>query len=142
VCHDAPVPIEGFDHVAITVADVDATVAWYRRVLGAEPLHWELWQSGKLPVALLQVGAARLSVHPAAAPAAPHAVAPTPGSADLCFRFRGPVAAVLALLERGGVAVEEGPVPRPAANGERGTSVYFRDPDGNLLELLTLSTEE
>ena len=142
MCHDAPVPIEGFDHVAITVADVDATVGWYRRVLGAEPLHWELWQSGKLPVALLQVGAARLSVHPAAAPAAPHAVAPTPGSADLCFRFQGPVTAVLALLERGGVAVEEGPVPRPAANGERGTSVYFRDPDGNLLELLTLSAEE
>ncbi len=142
MCHDAPVPIEGFDHVAITVADVDATVGWYRRVLGAEPLHWELWQSGKLPVALLQVGASRLSVHPAAAPAAPHAVAPTPGSADLCFRFQGPVTAVLALLERGGVAVEEGPVPRPAANGERGTSVYFRDPDGNLLELLTLSAEE
>ena len=139
MCHDAGVPIEGFDHVAITVADVDTTVAWYRRVLGAEALHWDLWQAGKLPVALLQVGASRLSVHPAAAPAAPHAVTPTPGSADLCFRFDGPVDEILALLDRGGVAVEDGPVPRPAANGERGTSVYFRDPDGNLLELLTLT---
>ena len=41
------------------------------------------------------------------------------------------------LLESHGVAVEEGPVPRPAADGEIGRSVYFRDPDGNLLELLS-----
>jgi catechol 2,3-dioxygenase-like lactoylglutathione lyase family enzyme len=132
------VPIEGFDHVAITVADVDATVDWYHRVLAAEPLHRDLWLAGTLPVALLQIGAARLSVHPAAAPAAPHAQAPTPGSADLCFRFDGPVSQILELLDTAGVAVEDGPVPRPASNGERGASVYFRDPDGNLLELLTL----
>jgi catechol 2,3-dioxygenase-like lactoylglutathione lyase family enzyme len=131
-------PIERFDHVAITVADVDATVDWYRRVLAAEPLYWDLWRAGTLPVALLQVGGSRLSVHPAAAPAAPHALAPTPGSADLCFRFDGPVTEILEQLDAAGVAVVDGPVPRPAANGERGTSVYFRDPDGNLLELLTL----
>jgi catechol 2,3-dioxygenase-like lactoylglutathione lyase family enzyme len=132
------VPVSGFDHVAITVADVDVTIAWYERVLGAEPLHLDLWREGKLPIALLQVGASRLSVHPVAAPAAPHADAPTPGSADLCFRFDGPVAEILTLLERADVEVVEGPVPRPAANGEPGASVYFRDPDGNLLELLTL----
>jgi catechol 2,3-dioxygenase-like lactoylglutathione lyase family enzyme len=138
VCHDAVVPVAGFDHVAITVVDVDATIEWYQRVLGAEPLHLELWQAGTLPIALLQVGASRLSVHPAAAPAAPHADAPTPGSADLCFRFDGTVADILDLLDTAGVPVEEGPVPRPAANGKPGASVYFRDPDGNLLELLTL----
>jgi catechol 2,3-dioxygenase-like lactoylglutathione lyase family enzyme len=133
------VPVTGFDHVAITVADVDATVDFYARVLGAEPLHLERWQAGELPVALLQIGASRLSVHPASAPVAPHAHTPTPGSADLCFRYHGPVAAILAALEANGVEVEEGPVPRPASNGDRGTSVYFRDLDGNLLELLTLS---
>jgi catechol 2,3-dioxygenase-like lactoylglutathione lyase family enzyme len=140
VCHDADVPVAGFDHVAITVADVDASVAWYQRVLGAEPLHYDLWQAGKLPIALLQVGASRLSVHPAAAPAAPHANTPTPGSADLCFRFDGPVAEILSVLDHAGVAVVEGPVPRPASNGEPGASVYFRDPDGNLLELLTVDS--
>src|SRR5262245_34456117 len=92
VCHDADVPVAGFDHVAITVADVDTTIEWYQRVLGAEPLYLELWQAGTLPIALLQVGASRLSVHPAAAPAVPHAGVPTPGSADLCFRFDGTVA--------------------------------------------------
>jgi len=132
------VAIEGLDHVAITVADVDATVEWYRRVLAAEPLHWDRWRAGTLPVALLQVGSARLSVHPAAAPVAPHADVPTPGSADLCFRFDGPVTEILELLDAAAVAVVDGPVPRPASNGERGTSVYFRDPDGNLLELLTV----
>jgi catechol 2,3-dioxygenase-like lactoylglutathione lyase family enzyme len=138
VCHDASVPIAGFDHVAITVADVDATVAWYQRVLDAEPLHLDLWQAGKLPIALLQVGASRMSIHPAAAPAAPHADAPTPGSGDLCFRYDGPVAEILARLEAADVVVVEGPVPRPASSGEPGVSVYFRDPDGNLLELLTV----
>jgi catechol 2,3-dioxygenase-like lactoylglutathione lyase family enzyme len=141
VCDDAHVPVAGFDHVAITVADVDATIAWYERVLGAQALYPDLWREGKLPVALLQLGASRLSVHPAAAPAAPHAQAPTPGSADLCFRFDGPVTEVLALLDAAGVPVVDGPVPRPAANGEPGASVYFRDPDGNLLELLTLERE-
>ena len=138
MCHHAVVPVAGFDHVAITVADVDGTIEWYQRVLGAEPLHFDLWQAGKLPIALLQVGSSRLSVHPAAAPASPHADIPTPGSADLCFRFDGPVAEILAMLDAAGVAVVEGPVPRPASNGEPGASVYFRDPDGNLLELLTL----
>jgi catechol 2,3-dioxygenase-like lactoylglutathione lyase family enzyme len=133
------VPIEGFDHVAITVADVAATVEWYQRVLGAQPLHWDRWLVGTMPIALLQVGAARLSIHPAAAPAAPHAVSPTPGSADLCFRFDGAVSEILAMLDANGVPVVEGPVLRPASNGAQGTSVYFRDPDDNLLELLTLS---
>jgi catechol 2,3-dioxygenase-like lactoylglutathione lyase family enzyme len=131
-------PVVGFDHVAITVADVDATVEFYVRVLGAEPILLDRWRSGELPVALMQVGGARMSVHPASAPVAPHADAPTPGSADLCFRYEGPVDEILATLAANDVVVTDGPVPRPASNGARGTSVYFRDPDDNLLELLTL----
>lgn len=131
--------VAGFDHVAITVADPDTTIDFYCRVLGAELLHADRWRAGQMPVALLALGANRISVHPAAAPAAPHAAAPTPGSADLCFRWTGSVAAAIEQLAANGVEVEEGPVPRPASNGERGESIYFRDPDGNLLELLTLT---
>jgi catechol 2,3-dioxygenase-like lactoylglutathione lyase family enzyme len=131
--------VEGFDHVAITVADVDATITWYERVLGAEPLHLDLWRDGTLPIALLRLGASRLSVHPASAPAAPHAAAPTPGSADLCFRWSGAVASILERLAACDVEVVEGPVGRPASDGTAGTSVYVRDPDGNLVELLTVS---
>ena len=132
-------PVEGLDHIAITVADVEATVEWYQRVLEAQPLHLDLWREGKIPVVLLQVGASRLSVHPAAAPAAPHANTPTVGANDICFRFAGPVSDVLDLLAANGIEAVEGPVPRPASNGERGQSVYFRDPDQNLIELLTLT---
>jgi catechol 2,3-dioxygenase-like lactoylglutathione lyase family enzyme len=117
---------------------VEATVRWYERVLGATPLLLDRFLAGELPIALLQVGASRMSIHPASAPAAPHADAPTTGSADLCFRYAGTVAQILDELAANEVPVVDGPVPRPASNGDMGTSVYFRDPDGNLLELLTL----
>ena len=78
-----------------------------------------------------------MSIHDAASPAKPHADSPTPGSEDICFRFDGPIAEAQALLAEHGVEVIEGPVPRPAADGTLGQSVYFRDPDQNLLEFLT-----
>ncbi len=129
--------IRHIDHVAITVADIEATIAFYRDVLGAEVLLYDLWREGKIPVVLLQLGGSRLSVHAASGPAKPHALAPTPGSGDLCFRWDASIAEAVALLEGHGIAVEEGPVPRPAADATLGQSVYFRDPDGNLLELFT-----
>jgi catechol 2,3-dioxygenase-like lactoylglutathione lyase family enzyme len=130
------VTIKGFDHVAITVGDVERTFTWYRDVLGAGVLYEHEWREGKIPVVSLQIGAHRINVHAAAAPASPHADAPTPGSADLCFRWLGTAAAAARLLAASDVAVIEGPVPRSSADGARGESVYFRDPDGNLLELL------
>lgn len=129
--------IKGFDHYAITVADMEATIAFYRNVLGAEILWEKQWREGKVPVISMQLGANRMNVHQAKAPAAPHARQPTPGSADLCFRWDGPIADAAAMLEKHGVTVIEGPAPRPAADGVWGQSVYFRDPDGNLLELLS-----
>lgn len=90
-------------------------------------------------MALLQVGGARLSVHPAASPSAPHAQVPTPGSADLCFRWNGSIESAIAMLRSADVEIIEGPVPRPASTGAMGQSIYCFDPDGNLIELLALS---
>jgi len=129
--------IRGFDHVAITAADLERTLAFYRDALGAEVLYEELWRKGVIPVISLRLGANRINVHEAASPASPHAKRPTPGSQDLCFRWDGSVAQAVERLEAHGIAIVEGPVERPAADGELGVSIYFRDPDDNLLELLT-----
>lgn len=130
-------PIRGLDHVAITCADIEKTLDFYKNVLSAETHYEQEWRAGKIPVVILQVGHSRMSIHDAAAPAKPHAHLPTPGSEDVCFRFDGPIAEAEKLLASHGVSVIEGPVPRPAADGSLGQSVYFRDPDGNLLELLS-----
>ena len=69
----------------------------------------------------------------------PHPVAATPvapGNSDLCFVWDGPIESAAEHLREHGVAIEEGPVPREGARGG-GTSVYFRDPDGSLLELIS-----
>ncbi len=130
--------ITGFDHVAITVADQERTIAFYRDLLGAEILYEKAWREGRIPIVGLRLGVNVINVHLAAAPGSPRAEHPTPGSADLCFRWSGPVAAAARLLEENGIAVELGPVDRWASDGNTGKSVYFRDPDGNLLELLTI----
>jgi pimeloyl-ACP methyl ester carboxylesterase/catechol 2,3-dioxygenase-like lactoylglutathione lyase family enzyme len=129
--------VAAIDHVAITVTDVEATIDWYRRVLGAELLYADAWRSGSMPVAIIRIGGSRLSLHPAAAPAEPHAAVPTSGSTDICFRALDGADHLQAALARAGVEIVDGPVPRPAADGTPGTSVYVRDPDGNLVELLT-----
>lgn len=129
--------LRGVDHIAITAADPERTLAFYRDVLGAQVLYEEEWRAGRIPVVILQLGASRINVHPAEAPVAPHAARPTPGSVDLCFRWDAPLEEAIAVLGRHGIAIEDGPVPRPAADAQWGRSVYFRDPDGNLLELLS-----
>ncbi len=130
--------IEYIDHVTLTVADVDRSIAFYERVLGATLLYPEVWRAGKMPVALIQVGGSRLSLHPAAAPAEPHARVPGSGSGDLCFRWSGSISGVTEWLHAAGIDIELGPVPRSASSGAAAQSVYFRDLDGNLLELLAV----
>jgi catechol 2,3-dioxygenase-like lactoylglutathione lyase family enzyme len=133
------VPVRGIDHVAITVADVERTAAFYADLLGAEVLFLDEFRRGKFHVVSLIVGANRINVHPSPPRTPVHLVArcPTAGSVDICFRWDGPIEEVLAVLRERGLPVVEGPVPRPAADGGTATSVYTRDPDGNLLEFLT-----
>ncbi len=128
--------VVGYDHVAITVADMDATLAFYARVLSAEVIGLEAYRAGRMPVVGLIIGAHRMNVHAAAAPADLRARRPTPGSGDLCFRWAGGVDSAVAHLRAEGVEIELGPVPRRASDRRMGQSVYFRDPDDNLLEFL------
>jgi catechol 2,3-dioxygenase-like lactoylglutathione lyase family enzyme len=120
--------IERLDHWVLTVRDVDATVAFYERVLGMQPITFG---GGRRALAF---GQQKINLHPAEAPLRPHARRPMPGSADVCLITRAPIEEVVAELENAGVAIEQGPVPRTGALGPI-TSVYFRDPDGNLIEI-------
>lgn len=120
--------IERLDHWVLTVRDVDATVAFYERVLGMRPV---IFGNGRRALAF---GAQKINLHPAEAPLRPHAARPTPGSGDLCLVTHAPISEVIAELEAADIAIEEGPVPRTGALGPI-TSVYFRDPDGNLIEV-------
>jgi catechol 2,3-dioxygenase-like lactoylglutathione lyase family enzyme len=118
-----------FDHCVIHVSDWARSNAFYAAVLGAEvvPLG-ERWA--------YRFGAVQLNIHGPGVAAEPLARVPVPpGGSDLCFAWGGTVDAAQRHLAEHGVAVELGPVRRNGARGA-GTSLYFRDPDGSLLELI------
>lgn len=118
------------DHVVIHVSDWERSNAFYRDVLGAEVVERGAGFAYRF-------GEQQLNCHGPGVEAEPVArTAGGPGSSDLCFVWPGTTEEALAHLERLGVAVEQGPVPRNGARGP-GSSVYFRDPDGSLLELIS-----
>jgi catechol 2,3-dioxygenase-like lactoylglutathione lyase family enzyme len=120
--------IDRLDHLVLTVADVDRTVAFYERVLGMQPVTFG---DGRRALAF---GTSKINLHQAGREFEPKAARPTPGSADLCLISADPLAEVRAHLAAQDVAVEEGPVIRTGATGAI-ESVYLRDPDGNLIEI-------
>jgi catechol 2,3-dioxygenase-like lactoylglutathione lyase family enzyme len=118
------------DHVVIAVSDWATSNAFYRDVCGAEVRELSY---GRVAY---RFGDQQLNVHGPGSE--PHPVARDrvrPGNSDLCLVWPGTPAEAVAHLESHGVAVEAGPVARTGARGE-GTSVYFRDPDGSLLEFI------
>jgi catechol 2,3-dioxygenase-like lactoylglutathione lyase family enzyme len=120
------------DHCVIAVSDWDVSNRFYRDVLGAE-----LVEHGPGRVAY-RLGDTQLNVHgPGVDISSNVARLPVqPGNSDLCVVWRGPIEEAVAHLGRHGVEVETGPVERLGARG-LGTSVYFRDPDGSLLEFIS-----
>lgn len=120
--------IDALDHLVLTVRDLQISTAFYTRVLGMEAVTFG---GGRRALAF---GSQKINLHEAGRELDPKAAVPTPGSADLCFVTTAAPAAILAHLEACGVQVLEGPVPRTGARGPI-VSVYFRDPDGNLLEV-------
>jgi catechol 2,3-dioxygenase-like lactoylglutathione lyase family enzyme len=120
--------IERVDHLVLTVADIDRTIAFYSRVLGMEAVTFS---GGRRALAF---GNQKINLHPPGKRITPDAHRPTPGSADVCLVTETPMDEVMAHLAGCGVAIEEGPVPRTGALGPI-TSVYVRDPDRNLVEI-------
>lgn len=120
--------IAGIDHFVLTVRSVDDTCAFYQRVLGFERLD-----EPDRPTALL-FGTQKINVHQVGRTFEPKAKAPTPGSGDFCLVAARPLADICASLVANGVVIEVGPVERVGARGAM-MSVYFRDLDGNLVEV-------
>ena len=127
-------PKIGLDHCVIHVSNWERAKAFYRDVLGADPV----------PVGkgfAFRFGAVQLNCHGPDQVGEPRARLPVmPGGSDLCFVWPGPIEAAREHLERHGVPVELGPVERHGARGT-GTSVYFRDPDRSLIEFIAYPAE-
>ena len=119
-----------FDHCVIHVSDWERSNAFYRDVMGAEVIRrGQGW--------VYRFGDMQLNCHgPGLAPSPVARLPVQPGNSDLCFEWAGPIADAKAHLEAQGVAIELGPVERHAARG-KGTSLYFRAPDGSLLEFIS-----
>lgn len=120
--------IDSLDHLVLTVADIEASCAFYQRVLGMEVVTFGQGRKA------LTFGAQKINLHQAGKEFEPKAQRPTPGSADLCFLTSVPLPEVQTHLAACGVTVSEGPVQRTGAQGPI-LSVYFRDPDLNLIEV-------
>jgi catechol 2,3-dioxygenase-like lactoylglutathione lyase family enzyme len=129
--------IAGLDHVVIVVRDFETALAFYTGALGCEPLGAEEWREGRRRFPSLRAGRIMINIHQAGRPVGLDAVNMQIGSEDLCFEWSGPIEGAVERLYAHGVAIEVGPVKRFGARGREGTSVYFRDPDGNLLELMS-----
>jgi catechol 2,3-dioxygenase-like lactoylglutathione lyase family enzyme len=119
------------DHLVLTVASIEAACEFYSRVLG---MSVETFDQGRKA---LKFGHQKINLHQAGHEFEPKAKQPVPGSADLCFIAETPLTEVIAHLNICAVTIEEGPLERIGATGPI-RSVYFRDPDGNLIEVSNL----
>ena len=122
------IAIDRIDHIVLTVFDIDRTIDFYSRVLGMEPVTFA---GGRRALAF---GRQKLNLHQAGREFEPKALRPGPGAIDLCFIAATPLEQVIASLKEANVAIIQGPVAKTGALGPM-QSVYFRDPDGNLVEV-------
>ncbi|WNQ12263.1 VOC family protein [Paenibacillus aurantius] len=120
--------IERLDHFVLTVRDIQRTVKFYEEIMGMEVVRFG---EGRCA---LQFGRQKINLHEQGKEFEPKAHHPVPGSADLCFVSPTPLADIIRHLNASGIAILEGPVKRTGAMGPI-ESVYFRDPDLNLIEV-------
>jgi catechol 2,3-dioxygenase-like lactoylglutathione lyase family enzyme len=120
--------IDSLDHLVLTVKSVDVTCAFYSKVLGMEIVTFDADRKA------LSFGSQKINLHEHGQELAPKAGKPTPGSGDLCFITSIPISEVTSHMEACDINIIEGPVQRTGAIGPI-MSIYFRDPDMNLIEV-------
>jgi len=120
--------IKNIDHFVLTVASVDKTCAFYEKVLN---MKIEIFSQGRKA---LKFGNQKINLHEVGKEFEPRADRPTAGSGDFCLITETPMKDVVSHLKAHEVKIEDGPIARTGATGSI-TSVYFRDPDNNLVEV-------
>ncbi len=128
--------VDRLDHLVLTCGDVEITASWYQRVLGMEREEF-----GHRNRTALRFGGQKINLDPVGDIPRPNTAAiPAPGTQNLCFVTAVRPQDVTAHLKQCGVAVVEGPAAKVGALGPI-TSVYCRDPDGNLIEIASYMRE-
>ncbi len=120
--------VNKIDHLILTVQDIDETLEFYQKVLGMERV---VFGEGRVA---LKFGNHKLNLHESGNEYEPKAMHPVPGSVDLCLITPMPLNEAIQHIESCGVVIIQGPVSRTGACGSL-SSIYFRDPSGNLIEV-------
>lgn len=121
---------ERFDHCVLTVADIDATIDFYERVLDMEVVTWDGRKA-------LRFANSKINLHEVGKEIEPTALHPGPGTEHLCFVVSDPLEEIIDAIKRTETPIESGPIERVGAIGPI-LSVYVRDPDQNLIEVSNL----
>jgi len=120
--------VSHIDHIVLTVRNIEETLKFYNSVLGMEIITFGDGRKA------LKFGIHKINLYDSGNKLTPKATSPVPGSADICFISHVPISRVVQELKNKNVEIIEGPVEKTGAAGKI-ISVYFRDPDGNLIEL-------
>jgi catechol 2,3-dioxygenase-like lactoylglutathione lyase family enzyme len=120
--------VDHIDHFVLTVRSVEQSCQFYERVLGFERVD-----NPRGPTSV-RFGSQKINLHQVGHTFEPKAASPMVGAGDFCLITPWPIDDVLAHLAACGVTIELGPVERTGAQGPM-MSVYFRDPDQNLVEV-------
>jgi catechol 2,3-dioxygenase-like lactoylglutathione lyase family enzyme len=128
---------EHIDHIVLTVTDIERTTQFYERALGLARESFT-GPDGQLRFAL-KFGEQKINLQDRNTSTPTKARQPTFGAADFCLIAAVPLGEVIEHLRSADIAIEAGPVPRRGALGAL-SSIYFRDPDGNLVEVAEYTT--
>ena len=120
--------IERFDHIVLTVKNIDKTVQFYTDILGMNVITFGDNRKA------LTFGNQKINLHEKGKENEPKAKVPTCGSGDICIISKTQIESVKSELEKKGIKIIEGIVSRTGAIGKI-LSIYLRDPDENLIEI-------